>query len=190
MEEGDVFVAAVPDKGRISILAPKSFVAEGDSRGSEFFQKDVVDGFSGLSGFAVKGHGGGGHKAHAEKDLHDVLDLAIRHTGAVAEKDGSGFGERTDRAVDKLPLCSLNYRGTAVGTKGLVMDERGDHGAGLQDDILLDVLLDLIERDEVLAPAIRTDRGWRDDNGLVDMVRLGAGPAGMAFGCAAWAFRF
>ena len=130
----------------------------------------------------VKIHGGGGNEGHPKEAGEHLADIAVGEFDFVAQKDGDRLGQGSNQGVAQFVGCGLENGPAALWTVGGIVNELGDQGLRLQDDVFLKTTMDLVGSEEFLTAAMRTAEGGRHRDGLVYMIRNSSTPRRMSVG--------
>ena len=136
---------------------------------------------------AIEVHGGSGDEGHTEDSGKDLALITAGEFDFVPEEDRCGLGHGATLAVAQFIGCGLEAGAAALGAEGLIMDEIGHPGSGLQHDVFLAAGLLLLPGVEMDAAAVRTEGRGRHVDRAVAMIGRASCPRRMAMRWATFA---
>lgn len=101
--------------------------------GAQVFMKSLAQ----FCEFTVEVHGGCGNEGQSKQSREDLAGVAIGEFDLMTKKHGRGFGDGTDQGIAKFAGRGLEDGTAAVGAESGIVDEIGDQGFGLKNNVLL-----------------------------------------------------
>jgi hypothetical protein len=90
-EDGDVFVAGIPDDYVFPVFAPGGFIGVDDVAVAHFPDQVLIERFAVLAGAFFKSEGAGGNEIQSEERAHHLLDLAVGQLDLVAQIEAAAL---------------------------------------------------------------------------------------------------